>query len=278
MPANVQIDTVTAVYHAVDPPHLDQALRSLADQTLRPTRCIVVADGPLTKDLEAVILRFTRILPLHVVRLPGHSGSGPAKQAGLEASDAPYVAIADADDISLPVRLEYQSRLMQESNADLLGAAMEEFDAESGEVLGIRTFPTSHEEVAALMQKVNPINHPTVCVRRETALHAGGYLDLPYLEDYDLCARMLAMGATAANHPQPLVRFRGGAASLARRRARGVTASEWRLQQNLVCYGLITWPRAVWNMVVRTGFRCLPGWLMRRMYQRIFLSAAPSTH
>jgi hypothetical protein len=161
---------------------------------------------------------------------------------------------------------------MWSSGADLVGAAMEEFDAVSGAVLGIRAFPTGHMDVAALLRTTNPINHPTVCVRRSAVLEAGGYVDLPYLEDYDLWARMVARGAVVGNHPEVLVRFRGGFATLTRRRAKGVTTSEWQLQRNLVSYGIISRTRAMWNMACRTAFRLLPSWLMRMAYRRIFLS------
>jgi hypothetical protein len=128
---------------------------------------------------------------------------------------------------------------------------------------------------------VNPFNHPTVCVRRDVALTSGGYADLPYLEDYDLWARMVARGARVGNLAEPLVLFRGGAASLSRRRARGVARSEWRLQRNLVSYGLVSRPRGVWNWCARTAFRSLPRWVMRRAYRRLFLtdlSAEPIGH
>jgi hypothetical protein len=37
---------------------------------------------------------------------------------------------------------------------------------------------------------------------------------------------------------------------------------------------LITRPRAIQNFTVRSGFRLLPGFLMRRVYRRRFLSDA----
>jgi glycosyltransferase involved in cell wall biosynthesis len=267
-----RVDTVTAVYAAVSPDHLAEALQSLVDQTLRPAQCVVVADGPLTPELDAVLARFATSLPLTVVRLGSHVGSGPAKQAGLEASTSAYVAIADADDISLPGRLEQQVGLLRRTHADLVGAAMEEFDTDTGETWGVRAFPVSHDEIVRLLRRVNPLNHPTVCLRRSTALAVGGYADLPYLEDYDLWARMVSRGARVGNCAEPLVRFRGGSASLARRRATGVTGSEWRLQRRLVSYGIVSWPRAVWNFATRTAFRLLPRRLMRGAYRRLFLA------
>ena len=84
--------TLTAVYGRVDPDHLRAALESLTTQTVAPDEVVVVADGPLPQRLQNVLESFEDRLPLHVVRLPVHAGSGPAKQAELEASTSPLVA------------------------------------------------------------------------------------------------------------------------------------------------------------------------------------------
>jgi glycosyltransferase involved in cell wall biosynthesis len=272
MTGHSDVDTLTAVYEGVQPTHFREALTSLAEQTMAPARAIVVADGPLTEALESVLDEMREMLPLEVLRQSPHQGSGPAKQRGIEASDATFVAIADADDVSSPERLERQLELLSRTGADLTGAAMEEFDDATGETRGLRSFPTEHDDLVRLLRRFSPINHPTVVMRRSLALEVGGYLDLPYLEDYDLWARMVAAGALLANADEPLVRFRGGSAALRRRRAPGVARSEWRLQRNLMTYGQIGPTRATVNFVARSGFRLLPHPLMDYVYRRTFLA------
>jgi hypothetical protein len=269
-----EVGTITAVYHAVADEELHAALLSLSEQTRQPDQCVVVADGLLPAGLEAVLEDFRCRIPLTIVRLPGHSGSGPAKQAGLLASTCRYVAIADADDISLPDRLRTQHELL-ERGFDLVGSAMEEFEGKTGQVLGIRMFPTGHDEIVAKLQHLNPLNHPSVMMSRQVALRVGGYADLPLLEDYDLWARMVADGARLANSTEPLVRFRGGESALARRRSPIALRSEWTLQRNLVDYGIVSRPRAGWNFLARTAFRVLPRRLIARVYSRMFLTDDP---
>jgi glycosyltransferase involved in cell wall biosynthesis len=266
------VDTLTAVYRGVAPKQLEEALRSLVDQTLRPTRCIVVADGPLTDELDAVLSRFAEDLPLKVIRLPRNLGSGPARQAGLAASEAPLVAIADADDISLPTRLEREAAALRGEGLDIVGSAVEEFDGDDLRVLGVRRFASGHDELRGQLRTVNPFNHPSVMMSRQRALDVGGYRSLPYLEDYDLCARFAAAGCRMGNLDEVLVRFRGGEPSQRRRRIGAWFAAEVQLQRNLHRYGLIPWWQMGTNLLIRSSYRILPDDMRRRAYERVFLS------
>jgi glycosyltransferase involved in cell wall biosynthesis len=272
------VSVIMAVYRGVQPAHLVEALASLVDQTRPAAEVLVVADGSLTAELEAVLADFSAPrLPLRVLRMAVQSGSGPARQKAVEAASSGLVAVADADDISLPRRFEVQARLMESTGADLLGSAVEEFDAETGDVVGIRRFPEAPDELRRLLRTRNPINHPTVMARRAAVLSAGGYRHLPMLEDYDLCARMAARGGVLANSSDVLVRFRGGAASQLRRRAKGSLRSEIVLQRNLHEYGVIPLWQVPANVAARMAYRMLPTSVSRRAYARLFLRGAPKT-
>jgi glycosyltransferase involved in cell wall biosynthesis len=271
--AHDSVATITAVYAGVDPSQLHEALRSVQGQTLRPREVFVVADGPLTGELEAVIAEMDGKLPLTLLRLAEQSGAGPARQAALEAMSAKWVAVADADDISLPERLERQVSAARALGLDIVGSAVEEFDADNHTVLGVRRFAAGHDALREQLRTRNAFNHPSVLMNRERALEVGGYRHLPYLEDYDLCARFAAAGARMGNLDLVLVRFRGGGPSQHRRRIQGWFAAEVELQRNLHRYGLIPWWQVATNLTVRTGYRLIPRDLRYRAYARVFLAA-----
>ena len=73
----------------------------------------------------------------------------------------------------------------------------------------------------------NPIGHPSLVVRRESAVAVGGYTDLPGNEDYDLVARMLAHGQRAGNVEEPLVDFRMGSSVLRVEEGTRSSAPSW---------------------------------------------------
>ena len=271
--ARPRVGVVMAVYAGANPGHLEEALASLTEQTLFPADVVLVEDGPLTGKLHDVVESFEGTqLPLRRVALDRRSGSGPAKQRGLEEVRAELVAIADADDISLPTRLELQATVMEEQAVDVLGAAVEEIDAQTRQILGVRRFPEGDAEIRNRMRLVNPLNHPTVMLRRSVALRAGGYANLPLLEDYHLWARIAGSGAVLGNCPEVLVQFRGGKSMLRRRRSAQALAAEWELQRTLRREGIISaWAMPI-NWFVRNAFRLLPSSLLGLAYRRLFLA------
>ncbi|HET7068799.1 MAG TPA: glycosyltransferase, partial [Nocardioides sp.] len=210
---HASIATITAVYAAVDPAHLREALSAVISQTLAPREVLVVADGALTERLESVIAELSDQLPMTLLRLPQQSGSGPARQVALEAATADWVAVVDADDISLPERLERQLVAARQRGLDLIGTAVEEFDTDDDTVLGVRRFASGNDALRQQLRTRNAFNHPSVLMSRRRALSVGGYRHLPYLEDYDLCARFAAADAPIGNLDEVLVRFRGGGPS-----------------------------------------------------------------
>ncbi|MDQ6642360.1 MAG: glycosyltransferase [Actinomycetota bacterium] len=274
-PVPADLGAVMAVYGGVAPDHLRRALASLVEQTRPADDVVVVEDGPLGPALSGVLDRAERELPLRRVVLPTNRGAGPARQAGLRELTSRWVAVADADDVSLPRRFAVQLAWLEESGDTAVGAAMAEFEGAEENVTGVRRLPSEHDEIARLLTMNNPVNHPTLIVDRRQALAVGGYPDLPYLEAYDLIARLVASGARMHNLPDVLVRFRAGAVQLRRRRSKGVLGSELTLQRNLRRYGLIGRPTAARNVVLRTAYRTVPAPLRHRIYGRLFLRRRP---
>ena len=209
------------------------------------------------------------------MRLDLNQGAGVANGAGLEAATGTWIAKVDADDILLPHRFEAQLAALQETGADLCGAAMWEFDDDPERPTRLRANPSTHEAIARRMRFNNPINHPTAMYRRELALRVGGYPTMRFMQDYDLFARMLVGGARMMNLPEPLVLFRAGDGMLRRRSARGYLPLERELQRNLHAYGLVGRSRAVVNLTIRGAFRVLPRWGLSRAYARFLSTPVP---
>ena len=96
--------------------------------------------------------------------------------------------------------------------------------------------------------------------RRELAIQVGGYQDVPYHEDYDLVARMLAAGGPGGER-------RGVARALQRRQRharaslglRGCCATSGSCSVACASYGVIGRVGQVRNLVVRGTFRLVPG-------------------
>lgn len=107
-------------------------------------------------------------------------------------------------------------------------------------------------------------------LRTAEARKARGYRGIRLVEDYNLRVRLMATGAKSENLPEPLVYFRADG-MFERRTSRDIIRGEHRLQRTLVAKGLISRPRAVFNLVVRTLFQLLPTQLMSHVYRRLFM-------
>ena len=156
------------------------------------------------------------------------------------------------------------------------GAAMEEFDAATGAVLGVRRFSQTHDEIKRQLALRNPMNQPAVMLRRSVVLREGGYRDVPFLEDYELWVRLAARGATLGNLDDVLVRFRGGEAAQRRRASARALKAELTLQRLLRENGMIPARRIPVNLLIRSVYRILPVRLRMSTYASVFLRPRPS--
>lgn len=115
-------------------------------------------------------------------------------QNGIEKSSAPLIARMDADDISLPQRLQVQFEAMkQRPETVLLGTAFQYMD-KHGNLGRVKLLPQEPKMPTELLWGC-PFSHPSVMLRRDAVLRAGGYRSyFKKAEDYDLWLRLLDQG------------------------------------------------------------------------------------
>lgn len=258
--------------HASDQPEYVRTAfySAVQQQTLRPDHVVVVRDGPLPEPLARCVDELLAECPVPVTFVPleRNLGLGPALDAGLAASPHDVIARMDSDDVAMPQRFEVQLPLIA-SGADIVGAGLLEFGCDIDDVVGHRTPPSDPNDIIRYARIHDPFNHPTVVYRRTAVLAAGGYGDLPLMEDYWLFARMLANGARPANVPEPLVYYRVGAGAYQRRGGKVLLRSELALQRRLRSEGFISSTQYARNVVIRGGYRLLPWWVRRAAYRLV---------
>jgi glycosyltransferase involved in cell wall biosynthesis len=259
-----------SVYEGDRPDYLRRAFRSAVDdQTVRPDQVVIVRDGPVREELAACLdeLRQGSPVPVTFVPLERNGGLGPALDAGLAASQYDVVARMDADDVAMPNRFAVQIPLVAE--ADIVGSGLLEFVGDTDNIVGRRVPPTDPDQIQRYARMHDPFNHPTVVYRRSAVEAAGGYGDLPLMEDYALFARMLATGARAVNVAEPLVWYRVGPTAFKRRGGQALPRSELRLQREFLRLGFTTTTQFARNVVIRGGYRLVPWWLRRAVYRPV---------
>lgn len=259
---------LVSVYDGDRPDYLRRALRSATDdQTVRPDQVVIVQDGPVRSELGACLEEFQAASPIPVTLVPleRNSGLGPALNAGLAASWFDVIARMDADDIAMPHRFAVQMPLI--ADADIVGSGLLEFVGDTDHVIGRRIPHTDPGYIARYARVHSPFNHPTVIYRRQAVAGAGGYGDLPLMEDYALFARMIQLGARAVNVAEPLVYYRVGATAFKRRGGTSLLRSELRLQREFLRSGFISPAEYARNVLIRGSYRLVPWWLRRAIYR-----------
>ena len=226
-----------SVYAREQSTYLEEALRSVFEQTVPPSEVVLVKDGPLTTELETVIASFAeRYKSLKIVALAKNMGLGNALNVGLSACTYRLVARMDSDDLSLPNRFETQLKAFEKDlEVSVVGGWISEF----------------------------------VMFRKEDILKVGGYQHFYLLEDYWLWTRMINEGCKFYNIQNILVNVRGGAAMAARRGGWKYVKSEIKLQWQIWKMGLIGVYAFSRNIFVRFSIHMMPSSLRCFFYKKV---------
>ncbi|SUC09968.1 glycosyltransferase family 2 protein [Pasteurella canis] len=262
----MKFSVLMSLYIKENPQYLRECFISLQTQTLPATEIVIVFDGKITAELEAVVDEFAHLLPLKVVKLPHNLGLGKALNEGLLHCSYDWVFRMDTDDICVPTRFQQQITYIQ-GNPDtiIVGGQIAEFGQNIQDIVSYRRVPTTHEDIVTFTQRRCPFNHMTVAYQKAAVLACGGYQDLQ--EDYYLWIKMVAMGKKVANLADVLVYARVGNGMVGRRRGLAQARAEWRLfklKHRLKLQGIIS---GLFTFILRALPRLLPTSLLQVVYQ-----------
>ena len=194
--------------------YLDEALRSLAEQTYEDLEVVVVDDG--SRDASGEIARdwASRDARVRVVRQEP-AGFVAASQRALAEARGRFVAAMGADDVARPRRLEVQLAALEEEGLDACGGGVAYFPSPTD---GLRRYArwlnslTTVERARSDLFVECPIGHPTLVARRD----AISYRAVDWPEDYDLVLRLWAAGGRFRNVDEVVLDWRDHASRLAR--------------------------------------------------------------
>lgn len=217
----MNFSVLLSVYYKENPAWVDHALASIYDdQQLKPDQIVLVKDGVLTPELEAVLTAWQEKLGdvLTVVALLQNVGLGAALNEGLKHCKHELVARMDTDDVALPDRFAKQVEFMQ-ANPDIVAssAILEEWDLGLQKKQGTRNLPLEPDAVLKFAKRRSPLSHPVAIFRKKIVLEHGGYPPLRKAQDYALWSLLLSKGYKLANLPDVLLKMRTGNEMLGRR-------------------------------------------------------------
>ena len=186
---------------------LSEAIESILGQTFRDFEFIIVDFGSTDTSRSIAAEYAARDSRIKLHKIP-NCPLPEARNAGSFLAQGQYIAVMDADDISLPERLKLEVNFMEtHPEVGLLGGAVEWVDAR-GQSLGSHEYPDEDPEIRSVLIDRCPFWHPTVLVRREVFISVGGYRTaFIFAHDYDLELR-IAEHFKCANLKQVVLKYR----------------------------------------------------------------------
>ncbi len=205
MPTTPIVSVLLPVYNGQ--PYLEKAVQSILGQTFEDFEFIIINDGSADGS-KAVLERFAdrddRIRLVH----QENQGLVPSLNRGLSMAKGRYIARMDADDISLPERLEHQVQFLDSNPEVGVVGTQHVWIGADGEVTHRPSLPTDPSFIAWRLLFVTCIVHPSVLARRSLLRRLEGYAEwAEYGEDYELWTRAV-LESKFANLPQILLKYR----------------------------------------------------------------------
>ena len=261
------LTVLQSVYKKDNPLFLSESLRSLAEQTRPANEIILVKDGLLTAELEAVISEWREKLPFKVVGYEENHGLAHALNFGLQFVETDLVARMDSDDIALPGRFEKQVCAFEiDESLQILGGGINEFyiNPDGERFLKTRLYPKSTKKHSKKLYKGTPLAHPTVMIKASLLKEFGYNEKVKCNEDIDLWFRLLDSGIEIKTLQEPLVHFRITEGTF-RRRSLSKAFFEFKIYfENLVRFNGAN--KNLLYLFMRFTSRFLPSKISRKMY------------
>jgi glycosyltransferase involved in cell wall biosynthesis len=195
------------VYNAEQ--YIRQAAESILKQSFSDFEFIIIDDGS-TDDSKKILEELARSDPrIRLVSRP-NTGYTIALNEALQLARAPFIARMDADDVSMPTRLEKQVGYLQaHPECVVLGTRIMTIDPFGSPLYEPNHKLTHHEIELQLLAGIGwAIVHPASMMRREAVMELAGYRpEMEPAEDLDLFLRLAEHGKLA-NLPEVLLYYR----------------------------------------------------------------------
>lgn len=202
--------------------YLAEAIDSILQQTYRDWRLLVLDHGSTDGSLELAQIYADCDSRVQVHSLPGADGLAGLLNAGLDLCDCRYVLRQDADDVSLPERMDVLAEMLDADPELVLAGSFGEVMDSEGRKIGILDMPIGLHGVRVSTPFRTPVAHPTVAMRLDAIRRLGARYGVDFVgampehkrmrvpglaEDYFLFGQ-LALVARCRNTERSLIRYR----------------------------------------------------------------------
>jgi len=193
-----RVTVLLPVYNAEK--YIKEAIESMLNQTFKDFELLIINDGSTDNSMKIITSFKDGRIRLTVNEK--NEGLIFTLNRGIDLAQGKYIARMDADDISMPERLEKQVEFM-DNNSDI-GVVGTWTMTESKEKKFIGKYYARSAEIKAGFLFSTSLAHPTVMIKKEALGNFRYDANFKHAEDYDLWTRM-ADSVNFANLPEVLL-------------------------------------------------------------------------
>lgn len=187
---------------------LCQSIESITGQTWKNIEFIIVDDAPDNGRLRDILSEYERRdSRIRVIYNKKNLGLALSMNLAWEQARGSYVARMDADDISMPDRLEKEVAYLEKHSLDMVTSNRIGI-SEQGEIEEYFGKLPGGACARRLLPYRNIVIHPSVLMRREIFGTVKGYRKFASAQDYDLWLRLLTSGYKIGVLDEPLIYYR----------------------------------------------------------------------
>ena len=202
-----KISVIMPVYNAEV--YVSQAIESILNQSYKNFEFIIINDASNDKSLDIINSYKFKDKRIKIITLDNNQGIAIALNNGIAIAQGEYIVRMDADDISLPYRLDKQLNFMESNRTcGVSGSWLETIDRK-GNSLDVWKGSLTHENIKSELLFNSALYHPTIIFRREifSSIKQIYNPDFVPAEDYELWSRLSSI-TKLANIPEILIRYR----------------------------------------------------------------------
>ena len=188
---------------------LRESIESILNQTYKDFEFIIILDFPDNNLHKRIIEEYSKIdNRIRFFVNEKNLGLTGSLNRGLSLAKGEYIARMDADDISLPNRLEKQIEYLNKYSHDLIGGITQMIDEEGNSIYSIQKVPTDFNKIKKALRYGQCIAHPTWLGRKEVFDYLNGYRNIPLCEDFDFTLRVVLNGFKISNLNETVLKYR----------------------------------------------------------------------
>ena len=198
-----KVSVIMPVYNAEK--YLKDAIDSILNQTFTNYEFLIINDG--SNDKSKTIIESYNDSRIRLLNNKENSGLAKVRNKGISEAKAEYIAWLDADDMSHPLRLEKQVKLLDDySDIGVCGTWVKTIGKKPSYKW---RYPTNPDFIRSRMLFDDPLATSSIMLRKKLLIGNNQNFDLNYppAEDYDLWER-LSNGCKITNIPKILTFYR----------------------------------------------------------------------